>query len=92
MKNKVSYIIVITIGAALWTSLFIFMENKISTIIGLLTTILGILIGTILGNKHNFHKNIDNKTQKYFVWYLIIGCIITISCLIVLAYYVQQKA
>lgn len=91
MKNKVSYIIIAIVGIALYALLFIYGENKLSILIGFLMTILAIVLGTILKKKYNFYEKMDNKTQKFFKWYVIIGCTITVVCLLLLALYIHNK-
>ena len=91
MKTRLSYIIVVIIGIALWTPLFIFGENKLSHLIGLIMTSLAIIIGVALKKKYNFYEKMDEQSQKFFKWYVIIGSTITIVCLILLALYVHNR-
>lgn len=91
MKDKVSYVIIAIVGIALYTTLFIYTENKLSVLIGFLMTILAIVIATILKKKYNSYRKKDKETQKFFKWYVIIGSIITIVCLLLLAFYIHNK-
>lgn len=91
MKNKISYVIIAIVGIALYALLFTYGENKLSILIGSLTAILTVVLATILKKKYNFYEKMDEKTKKFFKWYVIIGSTITVVCLLLLALYVHNK-
>lgn len=90
-KEFVFYVIIVSFAVILWIPLFIFGENKLSHLIGLIMTLSAMIIGVVLKKKYNFYEKMDEKSQKFFKWFVIIGSTITVVCLLLLALYVHNK-
>lgn len=86
MNKSKRLIVVLTLIVSFIIMLLIF-DNKLTVAIVFTLN----LASFALGRKYNFYEKMDEQSQKFFKWYVIIGSTITVVCLILLALYVHNK-